>query len=166
MADQRYLSVPPPEGARLLTSHSRGLPLSLGKLLKRRQAIEPNIERMKTDGLLASNWLKVSEGDAIHIVLCGAGHNLRLILAPLRLLCCDLIALVRLATNVLQAACERVAYANDDRLGGALSSAHARRWAWMSCSGQTRERTNCANRARSSLRSRTPNGDCRRSAKE
>jgi IS5 family transposase len=55
-------------------------------VLKRRQAIEPTIGHMKTDGLLARNWLKGSEGDAIHAVLCGAGHNLRLILAHLRVL--------------------------------------------------------------------------------
>ena len=29
---------------------------------------------MKTDGLLARNWLKGSEGDAILAMLCGAGH--------------------------------------------------------------------------------------------
>ena len=56
------------------------------RVLKRRQAIEPTIGHMKTDGLLARNWLKGSEGDAIHAVLCGAGHNLRLILAHLRVL--------------------------------------------------------------------------------
>jgi IS5 family transposase len=51
---------------------------------------------MKTDGLLARNWLKRSDGDAIHAVLCGAGHNLRLILAHLRVLLLALIALIAL----------------------------------------------------------------------
>jgi IS5 family transposase len=49
---------------------------------------------MKTDGLLALNWLKGSDGDAIHAVLCGARHNLRLILAHLRVLLLALIALI------------------------------------------------------------------------
>lgn len=49
---------------------------------------------MKTDGLLARNWLEGSEGDAIRAVLCGAGHNLRLILAHLRVLLLALIALI------------------------------------------------------------------------
>ena len=47
---------------------------------------------MKSDGLLGRNWLKGEIGDALHAVMCGAGHNLRLILARLRALYCALIA--------------------------------------------------------------------------
>jgi hypothetical protein len=72
-------------------------------LVKRRQAIEPTIGHMKTDGLLARNWLKGSEGDAIHAVLCGAGHNLRLLLAHLRVLFLTLIMLAGYARNSLRA---------------------------------------------------------------
>jgi IS5 family transposase len=42
--------------------------------------IEALIGHMKTDGLLDRNWLKGSKGDAMHVVLCAAGQNLRLIL--------------------------------------------------------------------------------------
>ncbi|MGF6605943.1 hypothetical protein OKW45_000843 [Paraburkholderia sp. WSM4175] len=44
---------------------------------------------MKTDGRLDRNWLKGALADAIHAVLCGAGHNLRTILrnAPTCSLC-------------------------------------------------------------------------------
>jgi len=35
---------------------------------------------MKTDGKLGRNWLKGALGDAIHGVLCAAGHNIRLLL--------------------------------------------------------------------------------------
>lgn len=42
---------------------------------------------MKMDGRLGRNPLKGALGDALHAVMCGAGHNLRLILAKLRLLC-------------------------------------------------------------------------------
>ena len=45
---------------------------------------------MKVDGRLARNPLKGALGDAIHAVMCGAGHNLRLILAALRLFCARL----------------------------------------------------------------------------
>jgi IS5 family transposase len=103
LADRGYRGVPPPEGTRLLISHTRGLPAALKKLLKRRQAIEPTIGHMKTDGLLARNWLKGSEGDAIHAVLCGAGHNLRLVLAHLRVLVLVLIVLTRYAANAVKA---------------------------------------------------------------
>ncbi len=39
---------------------------------------------MKMDGKLDRNWLKGALGDAMHAVLCGAGHNLRMILRKLR----------------------------------------------------------------------------------
>jgi IS5 family transposase len=42
---------------------------------------------MKMDGRLARNPLKGVLGDAIHALMCGAGHNLRLILSALRLCC-------------------------------------------------------------------------------
>jgi IS5 family transposase len=99
LADRGYRGVPPPDGTRLLISHTRGLPPALKKLLKRRQAIEPSIGHLKTDGLLVRNWLKGSEGDAIHAVLCGAGHHLRLILAHLRVLLLALILLTHYAGN-------------------------------------------------------------------
>jgi len=41
---------------------------------------------MKNDGRLGRNWLKGTLGDRLHAVLCGAGHNLRMILRKLRLL--------------------------------------------------------------------------------
>jgi IS5 family transposase len=101
LADRGYRGVAPPEGTRSLISHTRGLPKALKKLLKRRQAIEPTIGHMKTDGLLARNWLKGSDGDAIHAVLWDAEHNLRLILAHLRVLLLALIVLGPRAASTL-----------------------------------------------------------------
>jgi IS5 family transposase len=63
-------------------------------MIKRRSAIEPTIGHMKSDGKLGRNWLKGALGDAIHAVLCGAGHNLRLILRKLRLFYADLLGLL------------------------------------------------------------------------
>ena len=40
---------------------------------------------MKNDGKLRRNWLKGSLGDALNALLCGAGHNLRMILRAIRL---------------------------------------------------------------------------------
>jgi IS5 family transposase len=40
---------------------------------------------MKMDGRLGRNPLKGALGDALHAVLCGAGHNIRLLLKKLRL---------------------------------------------------------------------------------
>jgi len=50
------------------------------------------IGHMKSDGLLARNWLKGATGNALHAILCGAGHNLRMILAHLRVLYCAVVA--------------------------------------------------------------------------
>lgn len=100
LADRGYRGVEPPSGTRLLISHTRRLPKPLKKLLKRRQVVEPMIGHMKADGLLNKNWLKGANGDALHALLCGAGHNLRMILRHLRVLYCGLVAwIVLLSTH-------------------------------------------------------------------
>jgi IS5 family transposase len=50
------------------------------RCLRRRSVIEAMIGHMKNEGLMARNWLKGQAGDAMHVALCGAGQNLRLIL--------------------------------------------------------------------------------------
>lgn len=45
------------------------------------------IGHMKMDGRLGRNAMKGVLGDALHVAMCGAGPNLRMILAALRLLC-------------------------------------------------------------------------------
>jgi IS5 family transposase len=97
LVDRGYRGVEAAGGTRLLVSHTRRLPRALKKLLKRRQAIEPVIGHMKTDGLLDRNWLKGALGDAMHALLCGAGHNLRMILAHLRVLYCALVGQIAMA---------------------------------------------------------------------
>lgn len=54
---------------------------SLRKWLKRRSAIEPVIGHMKNDGRLGRNYLLGEEGDKMNAILCGAGHNMRKLLA-------------------------------------------------------------------------------------
>jgi len=79
------------EGVRILRSgQKRGITLTLKAMIKRRSAIEPAIGHMKMDGRLGRNPLKGALGEALHAVMCGAGHNLRLILAKLRLLCAQI----------------------------------------------------------------------------
>ena len=55
----------------------------LKKCLKRRQAIEPVIGDLKSDGLLGRNYLNGTEGDRVNVMLSCAGHNLRFILRQL-----------------------------------------------------------------------------------
>jgi transposase, IS5 family len=68
-----------------ISGAKRGITPSINKRLKRRNAIEPVIGHMKSDGRLARNFLKGTSGDAINALLCAAAHNLRKILNKLRL---------------------------------------------------------------------------------
>ena len=63
----------------------RNAQISIRKKLKRRNAIEPVIGHMKSDGRLSRNFLKGQSGDAMNAILCGAGHNLRKILRTLEI---------------------------------------------------------------------------------
>jgi len=60
--------------------------------LRRRSAIEPIIGHAKSDGLLERNRFAGAKGDAINAILVGAGHNIRLLLAWLRVLLPILLA--------------------------------------------------------------------------
>jgi transposase, IS5 family len=70
-----------------ISGAKRGITPTIHKHLKRRNAIEPVIGHLKSDSRLARNFLKGGHGDAINALLCAAAHNLRKILAKLRLLC-------------------------------------------------------------------------------
>lgn len=54
--------------------------------IRRRSAIEPVIGHLKSDGRLDRNFLAGKNGDRINAILCGAGHNFRLLLRWLKLL--------------------------------------------------------------------------------
>jgi IS5 family transposase len=62
----------------------RGLSQHFKKLLRRRSAIEPVIGHMKSDGKLGKNYLKGKLGDCLNAILCGIGHNVRLIVNYLK----------------------------------------------------------------------------------
>lgn len=75
-------------GTQILRSgQRRGVTQAMKAMIKRRSAIEPAIGHMKMDGRLGRNPLKGAIGDALHAVLCGAGHNIRMLIKKLRLLC-------------------------------------------------------------------------------
>ena len=82
------------EGTTVFVSgQRRGMTPALKRALRRRSAIEPMIGHRKTDGRLARCPLKGTLGDALHAVLCGCGHNIRLILAHLRALVAEILRL-------------------------------------------------------------------------
>lgn len=87
------------EGPRRLfiSGQKRGVFGSIKRELRRRSAIEAVIGHMKNDGHLGRCYLKGTSGDAANVILSAAGHNLRLVLAWLRILLrLFLIALARL----------------------------------------------------------------------
>ena len=75
------------EGVEILRSGQRRVTRAMKVMIKRRSAIEPAIGHMKMDGKLSRNPLKGALGDALHAVMCGAGHNMRVLLRKLKLLC-------------------------------------------------------------------------------
>ena len=67
-----------------ISGRKRGMTPQMKRELKRRSAIEPVIGHMKTEGKLDRNYLAGELGDKINALLCGAGHNIRIILRKLR----------------------------------------------------------------------------------
>lgn len=96
----------PETRSRVLISGTRKLGNTLKRQLRRRSAVEPEIGHMKSDGLLGRNFLKGAKGDAMNALLCGAGHNLRKILARIRALLCLLTGEARAAIQGLIAQIE------------------------------------------------------------
>lgn len=87
----------------------RGVTRRLKQDIKRRSAIEPMIGHMKNEGLLRRNWLRGGLGDALHAVLCGAGHNLRMVLRKLQLLRAQILALLETLSAFPAAAVQQTA---------------------------------------------------------
>ena len=74
------------EGVEILRSGQRRVTRAMKAMIEWRSAIEPAIGHMKMDGKLSRNPPKGALGDALHAVMCGAGHNMRMLLRKLRLL--------------------------------------------------------------------------------
>jgi len=63
-----------------ISGQRKGVTRWVKSQIKRRQAIEPHIGHMKSDGKLDRNFLKGVIGDQLNALLCGIGHNMRLVL--------------------------------------------------------------------------------------
>jgi IS5 family transposase len=62
-----------------ISRQKRGITPTIRRELRRRNAVEPLIGHMKSDGHLDRNFLLGRDGDAINALLAAAGHNLRLL---------------------------------------------------------------------------------------
>lgn len=63
-----------------ISGMKRGVTTWYKKQLARRQAIEPRIGHMKSDGKFKRNYLKGKLGDQLNAILCGVGENCRIVL--------------------------------------------------------------------------------------
>ena len=68
-----------------ISGQKRGVFGVIKRELRRRSAIEAVIGHLKTDGHLGRCYLKGRDGDAANVILSAVGHNLRLVLAWLRI---------------------------------------------------------------------------------
>jgi IS5 family transposase len=84
-----------------ISGQKRGVLGAIKRELRRRSAIEPVIGHMKAEGHLGRCYLKGTDGDAVNAILTAVGHNLRLVLAWLRILLRLILAALRrpLATD-------------------------------------------------------------------
>ncbi len=96
-----------------ISGAKRGVTRTIAKLLRRRSAIEPMIGHMKNDGRLTRSTLKGTDGDALFAVLCGCGHNIRMILRHLRELLCRLI---RALTSLRQTTTAETAFVGPSQI--------------------------------------------------
>jgi len=78
----------------ILAGQKRGITPTIRRERRRRNAIEPVIGHMKSDGHLGRNFLRGTEGDAANVVLAAAGHNMRLLRAWLAWLLAFLLGLL------------------------------------------------------------------------
>ena len=69
-----------------ISGQKRGVFGAIKRELRRRSAIEPVIGHMKAEGHLGRCYLKGRNGDAANVILTAVGHNLRRVLAWLRVL--------------------------------------------------------------------------------
>lgn len=87
-----------------ISGAKRGVTRTIARLLRRRSAIEPMIGHMKNDGRLTRSPLKGPVGDALFAVLCGCGHNIRMILRHLKAAFHQLIWLITRLCQVIAVA--------------------------------------------------------------
>jgi len=96
--DKGYRGHKAPNPRRVFISgQKRGVFGVIKRELRRRSAIEPVIGHLKAEGHLGRCYLKGREGDAANAVLTAVGHNLRLVLAWLRILLRLILAALRSA---------------------------------------------------------------------
>ncbi len=63
-----------------IVGQKRGMGARQKTRMNRRNSVEPVIGHLKSDGKIGRCYLKGALGDALNVILCGAGHNIRKLL--------------------------------------------------------------------------------------
>ena len=84
IADQGYRGHDVTETVVNLSTAKKDIPSKLRKDLDQRTVVEAMIGHMKNEGRLNKCTLKGIEGSKFHSLMCGCGHNLRLILNTIK----------------------------------------------------------------------------------
>jgi IS5 family transposase len=64
----------------IIAGQKRGISNTEQRWLKRRNSVEPIIGHLKADGRMRRCYLKGVQGDALNVLLCACGQNLRKLL--------------------------------------------------------------------------------------
>ena len=97
LADKGYRghNAPPDYKFRVFTSgQKRRMTPKIKRELRRRSAVEPVIGHLKSEHRMGRNYLWHREGDAANAVLAAVGYNFRRLIQWLRLLLCQILALL------------------------------------------------------------------------
>ena len=121
-ADRGYRGHDADKTRAVLSGRKRGLTPTIRRERRRRNAIEPVIGHMKSDGHLGRNFLRGTEGDAANVILAAAGHNMRLLRAWLAWLLALLLGLLVAPPSACAAVPPRPAVARKPRSSRATSS--------------------------------------------
>ena len=106
LADKGYRghNAPPDYKFRVFTSgQKRRMTPKIKRELRRRSAVEPVIGHLKSEHRMGRNYLWHREGDATNAVLAAVGYNFRRLIRWLRLLLCQILALLSLSLQPMTA---------------------------------------------------------------
>jgi transposase, IS5 family len=104
LADKGYRghNAPPDYKFRVFTSgQKRRMTPKIKRELRRRSVVEPVIGHLKSDHRMDRNYLWHRQGDATNAVLAAVGYNFRRLIRWLRLLLCQILALLSVRLQFL-----------------------------------------------------------------
>ena len=106
LADKGYRghNAPPDYQFRVFTSgQKRRMTPSIKRELRRRSAVEPVIGHLKSEHRMGRNYLWHHQGDATNALLAAVGYNFRRLIQWLRLLLCQILALLAVELGLVAA---------------------------------------------------------------